>query len=563
MTNQNPNIVNDQDPFIPPVYMLILALVAFFIFVGVALTQPSVNVVGWGALGIAVLSFVAWIFMAPEQAKAFITGRTARFGGTTILVTIVFLAALVGIYTIISNQNWRVDLTQRDNFSLTDEARAKIASLGVDPNLPNVEILAFYGAGQAANRDRDSLLLEDYATTSGGKISYEFVDPDRNPAQATQYEVVRPGQLVVVKLNPDGQPDTENAELINFISQDELTNAILRVSAAGDFRAYFLTVDDGLELANISAIQSDLVDGLGWTMQEVSIFDLTGADSEINLNDPNVDGQVLVIPGGSTPLSDSEMAFISDYVNKGGDLVILAALNVNPDEPSLSTSENLSNYLYENFGVRFSNDVVLDANLSAGTPQVPVVSTFDPNNFITSRFAADQFFVVFELPLSIEVSPTLPTNVTVTELLISGDQSYAKTDIAAILNNEITQTDSDPKGPFVLGAAAENTATGSRVVLFSSPTIFTDLSGQRIVNNFIGEFSLIWATRFDEFFSQVNVISATKDQDTAVFADSQMLRNINLLTIFVLPFGVLGIGFLVWWSNRERTPRSPAPNQES
>lgn len=563
MTNQNPNIVNDQDPFIPPVYMLVLALVAFFIFVGVALTQPSVNVVGWGALGIAALSFVAWIFMAPEQAKAFITGRTARFGGTTILVTIVFLAALVGIYTIISNQNWRVDLTQRDNFSLTDEARAKIVSLGVDPNLPNVQILAFYGAGQAANRDRDSLLLEDYATTSAGKISYEFVDPDRNPAQATQYEITRPGQLVVVKLNPDSQPDIENAELVNFISQDELTNAILRVSAAGDFRAYFLTVDDGLELANISAIQSDLVDGLGWTMQEVSIFDLTGADSEINLDDPNVDGQVLVIPGGSTPLSDSEMAFISDYVNKGGDLVILATLNVNPGEPSLATSENLSNYLYENFGMRFSNDVILDANLSAGTPQVPVVSTFDPNNFITSRFAADQYFVVFELPLSIEVSPTLPTNVTVTELLKSGDQSYAKTDIAAILNNEITQTDTDPKGPFVLGAAAENTATGSRVVLFSSPTVFTDLSGQRIVNNFIGEFSLIWATRFDEFFSQVNVISATKDQDTAIFADSQMLRNINLLTIFVLPFGVLAIGFLVWWNTRERTPRSPAPNQEN
>lgn len=562
MVNQNPNMPNEQDPFIPPYYMLILGLIAFFIFVGVALTQPSLNVIGWGALGIAILSFVAWIFMAPDQAKALFTGRTARFGGTSILVTVVFLAALVAIYAVVRDQDWRADLTQRDNFSLTEEGRQAIAALGADPSLPNVKILAFYGASQAGSRDRDTLLLEDYAKISGGKISYEFIDPDRNPALVTQYDV-RAGGLVVVKLNPDGQPDIENAEPVSFFNQDELTNAILRVSAAGDFRAYFLAVDDGLELTNMSVINDDLTQSLGWTTQEVSIFDLTGADSEINLDDPNVDGQVLVIPGGSSPLSDSELAFVTDYVNKGGDLVILAAVGTNPDEPTLANSENLSNYLYENFGVRFTNEVVLDANLSAGSPQVPVAATFDPSNFITSRFASDQFYVVFELPHPIEVSPSLPANVTITELLKSGDQSYAKTDIAAVLNNEITQADSDPKGPFVLGAAAENTQTGARVILFGSPTVFTDLAGQRIVNNFIGEFSLVWATRFDEYFSTVNVLSAPKEQDTPIFANDQVLRNINLLTIFVIPFGVLGIGFLVWWNNRERAPRNSAPNQES
>jgi hypothetical protein len=35
------------------------------------------------------------------------------------------------------------------------------------------------------------------------------------------------------------------------------------------------------------------------------------------------------------------------------------------------------------------------------------------------------------------------------------------------------------------------------------------------------------------------------------------------VTIFVLPFGVLAIGFLVWWNTRERAPRNNAPNQES
>jgi hypothetical protein len=37
-----------------------------------------------------------------------------------------------------------------------------------------------------------------------------------------------------------------------------------------------------------------------------------------------------------------------------------------------------------------------------------------------------------------------------------------------------------------------------------------------------------------------------------IFAQDGELRTINLLTIILLPFGVLGIGLLVWWRGRER-----------
>jgi len=43
-----------------------------------------------------------------------------------------------------------------------------------------------------------------------------------------------------------------------------------------------------------------------------------------------------------------------------------------------------------------------------------------------------------------------------------------------------------------------------------------------------------------------------RPQDQPIFADEQSLRNINFITIFILPFGVLLIGVLVWWNNRER-----------
>jgi len=577
MVEQNPNIPSEQEPFIPPYYMLILAILAFLVFLGVALTQPAINVIGWGALGIAILSIVAWVFMAPDQAKAVITGRTARFGGTTVLVTVVFLAALVGIYALIRDQNWRVDLTQSDNFSLTEEARQSIAGLGADPNLPNVKIFAFYGAAQAGSKDRDTLLLEDYATTSNGKISYEFVDPDRSPAQVTQYNVTRPGQIAVAKINPDGQPDTENAQLVDFFNQDDLTNAILRVAASGDFRAYFLNVDDALPFEDMSLFTDSLTSRYNWKVEQVSLFELTGTESEIQLNDPAADGEVMVIVGGSKALSDEELKVVTDFVDGGGSLVIFAAPSVTAStndqgESSIASSvplalaENLSTYLFDKFGMRFVNNVVLDPTLSVQSPFVPIAPEFSTANYITASFPTGQSGIIFSIPHSIEIAPTLPANVSVDELAKTTENSFAKTDIQAVLNGDVTQAETDPKGPFALAVAAENSQTGARVVLYGSDSVPSNqfaAFGSGIVNLDAAFNTLVWATRFNDYFSTVTVQSSARPQDAPVFANDQVLRNINLVTIFILPFGVLAIGFLVWWNTRERAPRNVAPDQES
>ena len=64
--------------------------------------------------------------------------------------------------------------------------------------------------------------------------------------------------------------------------------------------------------------------------------------------------------------------------------------------------------------------------------------------------------------------------------------------------------------------------------------------------------SLVWATKFNDFFAATNIVSAQKPQDAPIFADQQTIRNINFLTVFILPFGILAIGIFVWWNNRER-----------
>ena len=212
--------------------------------------------------------------MAPDQVRSILTGRTARYGGTTIIVTLLFLIALIAIYSVVKGRNIRADLTQRDTFSLNDQTRKAIAGLAVEPKVPNIKIFAFYTSAQASQKDQDTVLFDDYAKTSNNKITYEFVDPDKTPGVAQQYKITSNGQLAVVPLDANGQPQVDKAQAVSLTNQENLTNAIMRVAASGNFHAYFMSVEGGLKLADtsdkgLSQLNDQLTNRFNWKTQEV------------------------------------------------------------------------------------------------------------------------------------------------------------------------------------------------------------------------------------------------------------------------------------------------------
>lgn len=551
-----------EETLIPPHYLLLLSLFSLVVAVGVAFTQPTFTVVGWGALGVMALSLVAWALIAPEQARAALTGRTARFGGTSLFVTVVVLAALVALYVLIQGLNVRIDLTERDSFSLNAQSEAAIRALGADPNVPPVRILAFYSAQQAMNREQHSLLFEDYARVSGGKVSYEFIDPDRNPIAAQQYNVTFPGQIVVVSEAATAEEVVDGqsvaGEPVPFFDQELITNAILKVVASGDFYAYFVAVEGAHSPTDIgvmgaSSLSNILVNGYGWKVETPSFLDLMAADGPVRLLDPNNDGEVIVLAGGDAPLTDAEVEVIADYLDAGGKLVIFASPSASTGAEALATTSKLSDYLWENFGVRFRNDIVLDQSQSFQNAAIPVAIDFNTNHYITSSIPANGG-VIFEIPNSIDIAPTVPETVIVDELIFSGPSAYSKTDVDALIAGDFAQEDSDATGPFVLGAAAHDTQTGAKVVLFGGASVVANAyaQGSGVYNRDVAFNSLIWATEFDQYFRQITVLPTQRPQDTPIFADQQTLSLINLITTFLLPFGVLGVGAFVWWKNRPK-----------
>jgi len=213
---------------------------------------------------------------------------------------------------------------------------------------------------------------------------------------------------------------------------------------------------------------------------------------------------------------------IQDYVAKGGDLVILAGTNLNTGKTSLATSDNLNTWLAHDFGVSFNKDVVIDKTQAFQSPLAPVATNLDSGSFITSNgIPVGQAALVFAAPNSINVAATAPANVTVQAVVHSTAAAYSKTNLQDVLDSKIDKADGDASGPFVLAASAENTQTHARVILLGSTSLGDDqyASFQNIDNLSVTFNSLIWATNFNDYFTQITVQQQQRPQDQPIFAD--------------------------------------------
>lgn len=556
MTDQPQTPITDETtesttPIIPPLYLLIVAGGAFIVALAVLLTQGGFGAVGFGALGVGVLALILLVVLAPQQVANALTGRTTRFLVFTVLITVLLVAFLNVSYWLIERQGWTVDLSQTDIFSINDDVEQVMQQIGVDPNIPDIQIQAFFDFTQRSSQENYDLLFSDFREASGGKIDYTFIDPDRDPVRAQLFGV-RSGDFVVTLASATDDP--ENAEIVQGFSanQNTITNALLAVAVSGDFRAYFIDVTDGLEATGsdefgMGDITSPLSDRFKWQVEEVTFIDLLSAEPSVALLDDNADGEVLVVPGGSQQISAEQAEVITGYLENGGDLMLIAS----PDQPetSLASTPDLNDYLAENYGLRFESNLILDPSQSFQSPELPAVTDITRTMFITNNNIGQQDALIMPLARTITVSENPPEDVTVYDLARTSPNAYAKT-VEAVLAENFNQSEDDITGPFTVLAAAENTANGSRVVLISSVEMATNQFAlfQGVANQSIVFNALIWLTGYNDFFETLPQVPPAdiRPQDTPIIADGSQLALINFISLFGLPLGVLIIGAGVW-----------------
>jgi len=141
--------------------------------------------------------------------------RTLKYGSHASLFTVIVLAVVCILYSLAMQHNKRFDVTQAKRFTLAEQSVKLLQGLQYP-----LKVIGFYSL---AERDRETFtdLVKQY-TQHTDKLSYEVIDPDRQPAIAKQYDITAYNTVVV-----EGNGKKEK---ISQVEEAALTNAILKVT---------------------------------------------------------------------------------------------------------------------------------------------------------------------------------------------------------------------------------------------------------------------------------------------------------------------------------------------
>ena len=107
------------------------------------------------ALGLGMLLWTCFIFLRPEQVRAALTGRRARYGSNALVMSLAFLGILILVNFLAMRHHLRWDVTAERQYSLSPQTRKVLAGLTEE-----VKIISFFASGDPRGEDLRELLQE-------------------------------------------------------------------------------------------------------------------------------------------------------------------------------------------------------------------------------------------------------------------------------------------------------------------------------------------------------------------------------------------------------------------
>jgi ABC-type uncharacterized transport system involved in gliding motility auxiliary subunit len=386
---------------------------------------------GWKALLPLLVGFIctiASIIIHIRQSSTEASRRSARFSINAGASIVFFAAILIFMQTLSSRHSARFDTTSNRRFSLASQTVNILKSLDRE-----IHFTCFFKETTSGKKELEDL-LEEYRSTNG-LVSYVFIDPDKDPVSARRYEIKSYGTIVIES------GDLE--EKIYEISEDKMSNGILKVTRTGKKTIYFVS---GHGEKSIESTEPGGVNKLKEAILEENYI----VKELLTLREQSIpiDCEILVIAGAEKDLFPAESTVIADYLSSGGNLLVL--LEPILDLPSLYRMIN-------RYGIDIGDNVIIDrfGRVLAGNFLTPVVNQYGRHP-ITEGFKYASFF-----PQARSVGPVAdpPEGVTVTPLASTGESAYAESNIDMILNEGQTQFEGeyDMAGPVDLAVVATST----------------------------------------------------------------------------------------------------------
>ncbi|HEY1905430.1 MAG TPA: Gldg family protein [Myxococcaceae bacterium] len=185
--------------------------------------------------GLGLLLLGAYFATNLGEFGQFASRRSTFYLASTIATVLVVLAGLVAVNYVVARKGKSWDLTTRKIFTLAPQTKSTLGSLR-----EKVRAYAFLAPSDPDYEQVDRL-LQRYREQAPDKLEVVFKDPRKAPDLAQKYQL-REGQTTLVLTRGSG--DQENHTTVSVsggVTEQDLTNALIKLSSVGEQKVYFTT----------------------------------------------------------------------------------------------------------------------------------------------------------------------------------------------------------------------------------------------------------------------------------------------------------------------------------
>lgn len=490
--------------------------------------------------GLAIAGLVCTLLYILSQWREVVrsfSGREARFGTLAFASIAVVLAILIGINYLASRRNKRWDLTAAKQYTLSEQTKKILASL------ERPVTIRVFDRSEGFERFRER--LDEYKYLSD-KVSVEYIDVERRPADATRFEVQQFGTVV---FEYDGRVARVTSD-----AEQELTNGLIKVIQGRESKVYFVQGHGEKNPADsdrngygtiASALTSDnFAHGTLVIAQQGSI---------------PADATVLIVAGPTSDFLAPEIEILEGYLARGGKLYVLLDPPAKPGAPELTNLVTL----VKKWGIEPGVNIVVDGSgvgqmLGTG-PEVPIAVKYNPHP-ITENF---DVLTAYSFARSVSANPAGANNRFAQNLVETAASAWGETNIQELMTSgRVAQDEKDVSGPVSLGAAVSAPVDGAagappdgadeapkpetRLVVMGDSDFAANrwlgISGNRDL--FLN--SVNWLAQQEDLIS----VRAKDPEDRRITLTADQDRRIFWLTIILIPGLILFMGIYTWWRRR-------------
>jgi ABC-type uncharacterized transport system involved in gliding motility auxiliary subunit len=534
-------------------WKLVFWLGPFFLAAGLTIGLISEK---WGIiplvltiLGLVICSL--WIIIQSQQSKWW--QKRSTQSATNALVATLSVLVILGLINFLGiRYHLRLDLTDSQLFTLSPQSRELVS------NLPETMKVWLFSKEQNL-QDRE--LLDNYQRQSN-KFKFEYLDPQLKPGIAEKFGVKDYGEVYLEFQNKRQLVQTINEN--ERLSEIKLTNRLQQITSSTTAKVYFLQGHGEHPLTASKGAISQAIKAL---------TDKNFTTSALNLAEqPQIpdDAAVIVVAGPKKELLIGEVTALQNYLNRGGNLLLMIDPNTNPKIDTI----------LKDWGVRLDNRLAIDtsgANLQLG-PAAILVTEYGQHP-ITQDFAKN--ISVYPLTRPLEIDPVSG----VESMTLLKTKPYPNSWAESDQKSEKLEFNEgqDLKGPLTLGVAltrklsnaiptssptptptssptpastpsptptptsSQPTAKESRLVVFGNSNFAVDGLFEQQLNGDVFLNSVSWLSQQDQ---QLLSIRPKEPKNRRIVISILQANWLTIVAVFVLPLMGLITGFIIWWKRR-------------